>query len=519
MPFYQFQAMNAAGQELKDEVEAANADEAVAKVRAKGLFLLKIREKSGGGKKEKKEKGKKDNKATQATRKKGSGAGFMGRVSVKQVTQFTRQLSTLQDAGLPILRSLRILEQQQKPGLLRVTIRNVAEDVESGATLSEAMARHPKAFDRLYVNMVAAGEAGGVLDVILQRLADFMEKAQRLKRRVVGAMIYPAAVITFSVGIVSGIMIVVVPKFQQIFTDFGTDLPGPTMLLIAISNWFLGGGWVVVLITPPSVIMMIRMLRRADTVTAGALQVLKYIIMVMAVGAVFVVGAAILLYMGMFEASFSSVGASIITTWGSAQLYALCVVVPMTGIAAVIGVGKGGVGFGIDKMLLMIPIIGAILSKTSVARFARTLGTLISAGVPILEALNITRETSGNRVYAHALGQVHDSIRQGESFAGPLRQAKVCDSLVVNMIDVGEETGDLDKMLIKVADNYDEEVETLVAGLVSLLEPVMVIFLGTVVGFIVIALFMPMVSLINAVSEGGGGGGKSKGGGGRGGGE
>jgi type IV pilus assembly protein PilC len=509
MPNYQFQAMNAAGQELKEEVEAANTDEAVAKIRAKGLFLLKIREKA---KSDKKKQQKSTEAAAEAKKKKKGGGGFsIGGVSVKTVTQFTRQLSTLQDAGLPILRSLRILEQQQKPGLLRTIIRSVAEDVESGSTLSEAMGRHPKAFDRLYTNMVAAGEAGGVLDVILQRLADFMEKAQRLKRRVVGAMIYPAVVITFAVGIVSGIMVVVVPKFKEIFQDFGSKLPGPTQLLLDISDWFIvGGGWVVILVTPPSFIVMVRMLKRADTIVNGALQVLKYVVMVMCVGAGFVVLAGVVIALGFYDGSFGQTGAGIITVWGSAQFYAICAVTPLAAIAALLGMGKGGVGFGIDKMMLAFPVIGNILSKTSIARFSRTLGTLISAGVPILEALNITRETSGNRVYAHALAQVHDSIRQGETFAGPLRQAKVCDNLVVNMIDVGEETGDLDKMLLKVADNYDEEVETLVAGLVSLLEPVMVVFLGTVVGFIVIALFLPLVTLINSVSGEGSGKGEKK---------
>lgn len=511
MPTYQYQAMDASGQELKETVEAANADEAVAKVRAKGLFLLKIRESSKGAKgKKSKERNKGSATATQT--KKGYGAQ-MGSVSVKQVTQFTRQLSTLQDAGLPILRSLRILEQQQKAGLLKTILRNVGEDVESGAGLSEAMSRHPKAFDRLYVNMVAAGEAGGVLDVILERLADFMEKAQALKRQVVGAMIYPAVVITFAVGIVSGIMIVVVPKFKEIFSDFGSQLPGPTILLMQISDWFImGGGWVVVLITPPSVIMMLRMMRRSDDLMSGAMQIFKYLLIVMAIGAFFCLCAGLLIFLEILtETTFQKTGASILTTWGSAQLYALIVVAPICALAALIGMGKGGIGYGIDRMLLTIPIIGSILSKTSIARFSRTLGTLINAGVPILEALTITKETSGNRVYGYALGQVHDSIRQGESFANPLRQAKVCDNLVVNMIDVGEETGDLDKMLMKVADNYDEEVEALVGGLVSLLEPIMVIFLGTVVGFIVIALFLPLVTLINSVSGEGGGGGKGGG--------
>ena len=212
MPKFQYEAMNQAGQEIRDEVEANSTEEALSKIRSLGYFPTKIRQKGG---KKAPAKGA-DGKAAGGKKKSQSAGGF-GRVSIKQVTQFTRQLSTLQDAGLPILRSLRILEQQQKPGMLRVIIRNVADDVEGGATLSEAMSRQPKAFDRLYCNMVAAGETGGVLDVILQRLADFMEKAQRLKRKVIGAMIYPIVVISFAVLIVSGIMIVVVPKFREIF--------------------------------------------------------------------------------------------------------------------------------------------------------------------------------------------------------------------------------------------------------------------------------------------------------------
>jgi len=215
MPKFQYEAMNQAGQEIRDEVEASTTEEALSKIRSLGYFPTKIRQKGG-----KRGDAKGGGPGGAGPKKKKAGGGF-GTGSVNQVTQFTRQLSTLQDAGLPILRSLRILEQQQKPGLLRVIIRNVGDEVEGGATLSEAMAKNPKAFDRLYCNMVQAGETGGVLDVILQRLAEFMEKAQRLKRKVVGAMIYPVVVITFAVGIVSGIMIVVVPKFKEIFQDFG----------------------------------------------------------------------------------------------------------------------------------------------------------------------------------------------------------------------------------------------------------------------------------------------------------
>lgn len=428
MPKFQYEAMDAQGKEVKDEVEAPNSEEAVAKIRAQGYFPTKVKQKGG------------QKKAT-GTQLPGQRRKMpnVGRVGQKQLTAFTRQLSTLMDAGLPILRSLRILEQQQKPGPLRVALRTVAEDVEGGMTLSEAMSAHPKVFNRLYCNMIAAGEAGGVLDVILQRLAEFMEKAQKLKRKVIGAMIYPTAVITFAFLIVAGIMVFVVPKFKTIFSDFDTTLPGPTVLLMTMSEWMVGNttnaagetvpmaipGWAWVLFSPIVFLVLWKLTRK-------------------------------------FE----------------------------------------GGRYALDLVKLKIPILGNILTKTAVARFTRTLGTLISAGVPILEALNITKDTSGNEVYVRALGRVHDSIREGESFAEPLKASKVVDSLVVNMVDVGEETGDLDKMLIKVADNYDDEVETLVASLVSMLEPVMVIVLGLIVGFIVVALFLPMVSLVNSLTSG-----------------
>jgi type IV pilus assembly protein PilC len=423
MATFIYEAMNQAGQEVKDEIEAPSTEEALAKIRSLGYYPTKLRPKGG------KRAAAKGGGGAAAVAKKKKGVGGIGKCKVKEITQFTRQLSTLQDAGLPILRSLRILEQQQKPGMLRAILRNVADDIEGGATLSEAMAGYPTAFDRLYCNMVAAGEAGGVLDIILQRLADFMEKAQRLKRKVVGAMIYPIVVITFAVLIVAGIMVAVVPKFKEIFKDFGTKLPSVTVLLINISEWFIGGtppGWVLMLFSPVGFVLFTKLVKKSQS-------------------------------------------------------------------------GR----YALDVIKLKVPILGTILGKSSIARFTRTLGTLLAAGVPILEAINITRETSGSEVFARALGSIHDEIREGESFANPLRAQKICDPIVINMIDVGEETGDLDKMLIKIADNYDEEVEVLVDGLVSLLEPVMVVALGGIVGFIVIALFLPLVSLINAVSGGG----------------
>ena len=318
MATFLYEAMNQSGQEVKDEIEAQTTEDALAKIRGLGYYPTKLRQKGG-----KKLGGKYSGAAAGAAKKKKAAGGF-GTIRVKEITQFTRQLSTLQDAGLPILRSLRILEQQQKPGLLRGVLRNTADDIEAGSTLSEAMSSHPKAFDRLYCNMVAAGETGGVLDVILQRLADFMERAQRLKRKVMGAMIYPTVVISFAVLIVAGIMIAVVPKFKEIFKDFGAELPGMTLLLMDISDWFVSGtppGWVVLLLSPVVLIATIKLLRKS----------------------------------------------------------------------------QGG-RYGVDVVKLKIPVLGTILAKSSIARFTRTLGTLVAAGVPMMCGINIRRENSGNEV-------------------------------------------------------------------------------------------------------------------------
>ena len=418
MPVFKYEALNSQGQEIKDEVEAPSKEEAVSKVRGLGYFPTKVIEKID----KKKVAAKKGGRGPKQRKAAGTGIGW---VSTKALCSFTRQLSTLQDAGLPILRSVRILEQQQKQGMLRSCLKQVTEDVEGGATLSEAMARHPKCFDRLYSNMVAAGEAGGVLDVILQRLADFLEKAQKLRRKIIGAMIYPCVVITIAGGIVTFIMVTVVPKFNEIFRDFGSKLPGVTEFLITVSSWFASGtppGYVVIVFTPIIVIAVFKVIRQAE-------------------------------------------------------------------------IGR----YALDVLSLKIPVMGQLIAKSTVAKFTRTLGTLIAAGVPILEALAITKATSGNEIYSRMLGKVHDSIREGDTFANPLRASRTVDPIVVNMVDVGEETGELDKMLMKVADNYDDEVDTLVASLVSLLEPLMVVCLGFIVGFIVVALFLPLVTLIQGV--------------------
>jgi type IV pilus assembly protein PilC len=419
MSVYTYEAMNSVGQSVKGEINAASSEEAITKVRAMGNFPTKIKEKTlkkaGAGK---------GRAAGAAAAPAGAKRRRVGKVSTKLVTQFTRQLSTLINAGLPILRSLRILEQQQKPGMLRIAIRYVADDVEGGATLSEAMARHNKAFDRLYTNMVRAGEVGGVLDTILFRLADFMEKNQALKSKVKGAMIYPVAVISFACAILGMMLTFVIPKFRDIFQGMGVKLPGITLFLLNTSAWVVSGGWAVLLGIPVVLVILLKLIRL-------------------------------------------SVG------------------------------GR----YMLDLLKLRMPIFGMIIGKSSIARFSRTLGTLLAAGVPILEALTITAETAGNDVYARALGKVREAIREGESFATPLRVARIVDPMVVNMIDVGEETGELDKMLNKVADTYDEDVESLVGNLTHMLEPVIIIVLGLIIGTIVIALFMPLVSMIQGMSK------------------
>ena len=428
MPTFQYEAVNAAGKEQKGVIEASDNADAQSQLKAQGYFPTLVEEAKVKGRRKKSGKEVAKNK-----KKKGGGFSIsIGKVNLKKMTTFTRQLSTLQDAGLPLLRSVQILESQQRPGKMKSILGDVAEDVEAGSALSDAMAKHPKAFDRLYSKMVAAGEVGGVLDIILQRLADFMEKGERLRRRIKGALIYPAVVITIAVLIVTGIMYFVIPKFQEIFNDFDVELPGLTLWLVKASKWVAGQS-------------------SEDQAVPGAIWILL----------------TPFLIFGLYK------------------------------LVRVTGPGKAIT----DVVFARLPVIGQLIRKTAIARFTRTLGTLISAGVPILEAILITRDTSGNYIYEKALTSVHDSIRDGETFAGPLREAKVCDPIVVNMIDVGEETGDLDIMLMKIADNYDEEVDVAVASLLSLLEPFMVVILGGIVGTIVLALFLPLVKMIESVSQ------------------
>ena len=460
MQTFQFEAMDATGQEIRDEINAENEEQAQATIREMGYFVTKIAIKKGRKDASKKAGGKKRSFA-------------IGSVKTKHLAAFTRQLSILQNAGLPILRSLRILENQSKGGRLKNSLMDVCEEIESGSTLSEAMAKSPKAFDRLYVNMIKAGEAGGALEAILQRLADFMERAEALKRKVKGAMIYPVVVIMVAVLILTFIMIKIVPTFKTIFEDFGTTLPAATQLLISVSN-ATARFWYVIPLFPLSIWLLVKLVRKFK-------------------------------------------------------------------------VGK----MGWDMFSLNWPVFGMLIEKNSMAKTTRTLGTLVASGVPILEGLNITRETCGNAMFERLYGKVAESIREGDTIAKPLKDystpgfhpvalglwcfaaafpalciltiptargiaaplalacavlgglyyvtrmnRRVVDDLVVNMVDVGEETGELDTMLYKVADTYDDEVQVITDSLMSLLEPLLIVFLGGAVGFIVISLFMPLVSLI-----------------------
>jgi type IV pilus assembly protein PilC len=442
MPTFQFEAMDATGQEIKDVVEAPSEEEAQATIRQMGYFVTKISVK------------KARKTRTEKKTAKNRGKSFaLGGVKTKALTTFTRQLSILQDAGMPILRSLKILEEQAKPGALKNSLIDVCDEIEAGATLSEAMGKSPKAFNRLYVNMIKAGEAGGALEVILRRLAEFQERSEALRRKVKSAMIYPICVVIFASGILTFLMVKIVPKFQSIFDDFGTDLPVLTKVLVAMSHGLVRW-WYLLLAVPVGIWLFIKLVRRFS---AGRM--------------------------------------------------------------------------GWDMFILKLPVFGQLVEKNIVARSVRTLGTLVASGVPILEALHITRETSGNAVFENLYHKVYDSIREGETIAGPLKEyskvsfhpvalffwttfipligavlymmklnQRVVDDMVVNMVDVGEETGELDTMLYKVADTFDDEVRVLTEGLMSLMEPLLIIVLGTAVGFIVIALFMPLIALIEGLT-------------------
>lgn len=452
MPKFNYVAMDSRGKETKGTLEVASQNEAIGRLKEMGYFPTKVVEAD----KVKEKPGKKGGKAPAKQaggKKKGMQIninipGLSGKVKPKVLTAFTRQIATLVDAGLPLLRGLRVLEKQEKNPTLRRIVSELAVSIEGGSTFSEGLAQHPKVFNRLYVNMVKAGELGGVLEVVLNRLAEFMEKAQKIKGKVVAAMFYPAAVMTVAVVILGILMVFVVPKFQSIFADLlgGEDMPAFTNFVLKISN-----------------------------------TIKDYTIMSVDWAPVPVPGPVI---------------------WGIIAFVIIFKLVLRTKVGRKLW----------DKLKLHFPLLGPVISKVAISRFTRTLGTLVSSGVPILQALTIVKETSGNVVIADAVSSVHESVKEGETITAPLESSNVFPPMVISMVDVGEQTGALPEMLMKIADNYDDEVDNAVSAMTSLLEPIMIVFLAVVVGSIVIALFLPLITLIDKLgSDAGGEGGGRKG--------
>lgn len=429
MPNFNYSALDAKGEQTDGTVAAASEAEAVQKLRAQGLYPTQIHEEGKGkpaagakapGKKSK-AKGKGLNMTIGKTK---------ATVKPKILMVFTRQLATLIDSGLPLLRSLTVLGKQEPNPVLKSTISSLADSVQGGSTFSESLAQHPKMFNKLYVNMVKAGELGGVLEVVLNRLAEYQEKAQKLKNKIVSAMVYPAIVMFIAVAILIFLMVFIVPKFKEMFSETDSDLPLISQLVFGFSEFCLNNP----ILGIPNVVW------------------------------VFVA-------FGGLYAGFDAIGRT-----------------------------KGGRHF-IDKMKLFMPIFGDIQRKSAVSRFARTLGTLVTSGVPILQALNITRDTAGNVIISDAIAKVHEAVKEGESIVTPLSASGVFPNMVISMVDVGEETGQLPEMLLKVADVYDDEVDNAVTALTSILEPIMIVILALVVGAVVFALFLPLIKMISTMSE------------------
>ena len=429
MPKFNYVAMDSRGKETKGTLEVANQNEAISRLKEMGYFPTKVIEAEKS--KEKPDKKTKGAAADAKGKKKGGFniniriPGLGGKVKPKVLTTFTRQLATLVDAGLPLLRGLRVLERQEKNPNLKKIIDDLSLAIEGGSTFSEGLAQHPKVFNRLYVNMVKAGELGGVLEVVLNRLSEFMEKAQKIRGKVKAAMFYPCAVMFVAVTILTILMVFVIPKFELVFKDMleGQSLPAFTDFVLSVSR-AIAGHFVVALISIVSFFIALKLFTR--------------------------------------------------TRFGR-RLF--------------------------DRLKLNFPILGPVVSKVAISRFTRTLGTLVSSGVPILQALTIVKETAGNVVVGEAVSAVHESVKEGETITAPLEASNVFPPMVVSMVDVGEQTGALPEMLMKIADNYDDEVDNAVSAMTSLLEPIMIVFLAVVVGSIVIALFLPLISLIDQLGD------------------
>ena len=440
MARFNYVALDARGVQSAGVLEANTSNDVVAHLRQSGYFPTSVVEEGKGPALKTSKKDKAIQPVGKPIAKKGAAAARKSGVANKSIKTktlmiFTRQLATLIDAGLPLLRGLNVLAKQEKDIVLKGTINHLADSVQGGSTFSESLAQHPKIFNKLYINMVKAGELGGVLELVLNRLAEFQEKAQKIKNKVVSAMFYPIIVLCIAMAIMIFLLVFIVPRFQQIFKDMlgNSDLPGLTQFVINVSQTVQHAFW-------PAFPNFL--------ITGGLL-------------------------------------------FGIVAGY----------------VGFASTKFGrrfLDNVQLRAPVFGDLTRKNSISRFSRTLGTLVTSGVPILQALNITRETAGNVVIGDAIGKVHDSVKEGESIVQPLEASGVFPPMVISMIDVGEETGQLPEMLLKIAEVYDDEVDNAVAGLTSLLEPIMIVFLAVVVGTIVIALFLPLIEIIKKMSSQGG---------------
>jgi type IV pilus assembly protein PilC len=397
---FQWSGKTAKGTIESGEMSAGTKDEVIAQLRRKNIVATVVNEKA----------------------KKTGKFSFGGGVNDKDIVVFTRQFATMIDAGLPLVQALDILSSQVENKTLSKTLQQVKVDVESGATYADALRKHPRVFTELYVNMVAAGEAGGILDTILNRLATYIEKAMKLKKKVKGAMVYPIVVSTIAIGVIAIIMIFVVPTFSKMFASLGGTLPLPTRVVVNLSDFIAGVGGLLTLIAITAFVIFIVQIRRTEK-------------------------------------------------------------------------GK----HAIDKILLKLPIFGPLINKVSVAKFTRTLGTLVSSGVPILDGLEITAKTSGNKVVEYAIMDVRKAVMGGKTLAEPITKAKVFPPMVTHMIAVGESTGALDSMLSKIADFYDDEVDASVSNLTAMMEPMLMVFLGGAVGFIVVAMYLPIFKLITLI--------------------
>jgi type IV pilus assembly protein PilC len=432
MPEFCYVAMDSRGKETKGKIDVADQNEAIGRLKSMGFFPTRVE--AAKPKPPRADSKAPASAARSIARVRARGLtrafdfrvpGFGAKVNSKALTGFTRQLARLVDSGLPLLRGLRLLERQEKNPTLRRVMNDLSISIESGSTFSEALGQHPKIFNHLFVNMVKAGELGGVLEIVLARLAQFMEKAQKIKGKVKAALFYPVAVMFVAAGVVAVLMVFVVPRFKQIFNDLleGADLPHFTQFVLNISGF----------------------------VAAHAFQ----------------------------------------TIIGLVALVIAFKLVVRTKLGR----------FAWDRFTLSFPLLGPVVSKVAIARFARTFGTLLNSGVPILQALTIVQETSGNRIVGAAVEEIHDSVKEGETITAPMDHCRVFPPTLIGMVDVGEQTGALPEMLMKVADDYEEEVDNAVTAMTSLLEPIMIVFLAVIVGSIVIALFLPLIQIIDLMGN------------------